>query len=270
MRQANRLIEIVRAARLQHAMVVLFMLLVVGYGAIALPSIWRGSEKILDHTAATIGVALLIGVGVLVLTAGGLAWLLPGTLDPQHRSLADQPPRGANLKEQSALLQSTLENMGEGLSVFDRHGRLVAWNSRFLELLDFSLPTRAPLLRDILLVQARRADSGPGDPEDDVNKRLERFYRNVPSQREWTSPSGRILHIRRRAMPDGAVVAVYSAITERKASEEKMAQAWRAAELANRSKSDFLANMSHELRTPLNAIIGFSEVICSEFLGPMP
>jgi hypothetical protein len=25
-------------------------------------------------------------------------------------------------------LQSTLENMGEGLSVFDRDGRLVAWN----------------------------------------------------------------------------------------------------------------------------------------------
>ena len=93
MRQANRLLEMVRSARLQHAMVVLFMLLVVGYGAIALPSIWRGSEKILDHTAATIGVALLIGVGVLVLTAGGLAWFLPGTLDRQHRSLADQRDR---------------------------------------------------------------------------------------------------------------------------------------------------------------------------------
>ncbi len=269
MRQANRLIEMVRTARLQHAMVVLFMLLVLGYGAIALPAIWRGSENILDHMAATIGVALLIGVGVLVLTAGGLAWLLPGTLDRQHRSLADQRDREDDLREQSALLQSTLENMGEGLSVFDRHGRLVAWNSRFLELLDFSLPTRGTLLRDILLFQARRGDFGPVDPDDDVNKRLERFYRNVPSQREWTSPRGRILHIRRRAMPDGAVVTVYSDITERKASEEKMAQAWQAAELANRSKSDFLANMSHELRTPLNAIIGFSEVICSEFLGPM-
>ena len=107
------------------------------------------------------------------------------------------------------------------------------------------------------------------EPEDDVNKRIGRFYRNVPSQREWTSPNGRIVHIRRRAMPDGAVVSVYSDITERKASEEKMAQAWQAAELANRSKSDFLANMSHELRTPLNAIIGFSEVICSEVLGPL-
>src|SRR5438094_6031014 len=269
MRQSHRLIEMVKSARLQHAMVVLFMLLVFAYSAIALPASWRGAEKILDPLAATIGVALLIGVGVLVLTAGGLAWLLPGTLDRQHRSLADQSSREEQLKEQGALLQSTLENMGEGLSVFDRHGRLVAWNSRFLELLDFSLPTRGTLLRDILLFQARRGDFGPVDAEDGVNKRIERFYRNVPSQREWTSPTGRIVHIRRRAMPDGAVVSVYSDITERKASEQKMAQAWKEAELANQSKTDFLANMSHELRTPLNAIIGFSEVICGEFLGPM-
>ena len=41
------------------------------------------------------------------------------------------------------------------------------------------------------------------------------------------------------------------------------------AEAANRAKSRFLANMSHELRTPLNAIIGFSEVIHSQFKGPV-
>jgi PAS domain S-box-containing protein len=35
----------------------------------------------------------------------------------------------------------------------------------------------------------------------------------------------------------------------------------RAAETANRSKSQYLANMSHELRTPLNAIIGYSEML---------
>ena len=96
-------------------------------------SVWRGSDRILDHMAATIGVALLIGVGVLVLTAGGLAWLLPGTLDRQHRSLTDQSHREEQLREQAALLQSTLENMGEGLSVFDRSGRLLAWNSRFMQ-----------------------------------------------------------------------------------------------------------------------------------------
>lgn len=35
----------------------------------------------------------------------------------------------------------------------------------------------------------------------------------------------------------------------------------RAADFANRSKSDFLARMSHEIRTPMNAVIGFTEML---------
>jgi signal transduction histidine kinase len=38
----------------------------------------------------------------------------------------------------------------------------------------------------------------------------------------------------------------------------------RAAQEANKTKSNFLANVSHELRTPLNTIIGYSEIIEEE------
>jgi len=70
-------------------------------------------------------------------------------------------------------------------------------------------------------------------------------------------------------MPNGAILSVYSDVTEIRASERKLIETRRQAELANRAKGDFLANMSHELRTPLNAIIGFSEVISNELFGPM-
>jgi signal transduction histidine kinase len=171
---------------------------------------------------------------------------------------------------EARLLQSTLENIGEGLSVFDGRGRLIAWNSRFCELLELppDLPVGAPL-RDILMLQAARGDFGRDDPSAEVAKRLEAFYRDVPTRKERVTPRGRILQISRRATPDGAIVSVYSDVTDLKASERKLIQARSQAETANHAKSEFLANMSHELRTPLNAIIGFSEIIAHELFGPL-
>ena len=46
---------------------------------------------------------------------------------------------------------------------------------------------------------------------------------------------------------------------QRQAETERFAR--RAAEQANRAKSEFLSTMSHELRTPLNAILGYAQYL---------
>jgi signal transduction histidine kinase len=98
---------------------------------------------------------------------------------------------------------------------------------------------------------------------------IKQFYSEVPIIKERITRRGRMLQIRRSAMPNGAVISVYSDVTEIRAAERRLLEARSQAESANHSKSEFLANMSHELRTPLNAIIGFTEIISQQLFGPV-
>jgi signal transduction histidine kinase/ligand-binding sensor domain-containing protein len=60
------------------------------------------------------------------------------------------------------------------------------------------------------------------------------------------------------------------ALREAEVQRARAEEAWRAADEANRTKSQFLAATSHELRTPLNAILGYSEILSEELAEKAP
>lgn len=77
-------------------------------------------------------------------------------------------------------------------------------------------------------------------------------FDDIENKRQWGEEDIRMLKTASEIM---------GVFLERKLAEEKLIQAKKLAEQANRLKSQFVFNVSHEMRTPLNCIIGFAESI---------
>lgn len=64
------------------------------------------------------------------------------------------------------------------------------------------------------------------------------------------------------------LIGAFQDITARRAAEQALRDAKRAADEASAAKSSFLANMSHEIRTPLNALLGMLRMLQNTDLKP--
>ena len=181
------------------------------------------------------------------------------------RLLAEQQDQAARLervvRERTAELQVTFDNMEHGVLMFDRESKLAAWNRQVLGMLDLpeSFAAGKPHFGDFLRFLAKAGEYRTDDSNAYVERLLARSSDTYTMER--IRPDGRILEIRHRPIREGGFVVIYSDITERRHHEEALSAALHHAETMSRTKSTFLANMSHELRTPLNAIIGYSGIL---------
>jgi signal transduction histidine kinase/DNA-binding NarL/FixJ family response regulator/HPt (histidine-containing phosphotransfer) domain-containing protein len=164
----------------------------------------------------------------------------------------------ARADAKTAQLQATLAGMSDGVSMLDRDLRLVQWNDHFADytgvpaaMLRVGLP-----MEDIVRAQAELGEFGPVDVEAEVSRRMALLRaQSQVGTIERSRPDGRILELRRSALPGGGYVTLYADITARKQAEDALRRARELAEAATEAKSRFVAIVSHEIRTPLNTLL---------------
>lgn len=180
-------------------------------------------------------------------------------------------------------LSRSLQHLPQGVVVIDADLKLVAWNSRYVELFRFPpdlMRVGAPV-EALLRHNARRGLLGPVPTEEAVQRRLRHLREGRPHLRESAKDDGTVLEIRGNPLPDGGFVTSYADITSYKnaarelrsladALELRIAErtrdldaARREAEAANRYKTRFVAAAVHDLLQPLNAARMFGSLLRS-------
>ena len=195
--------------------------------------------------------------------------------------------RERELEEKSVLLQATLDNLSQGVSVFDAERQLVACNPGFHDFLRGATCNAAPCTAEELSAcSVARLDAlGLGfvhSPD-----------RNEGRALEFKTPGNRIFEIRTSLMPGSTCVSTYTDVTERQRFSEALKEANEGlerrveartaeliranaeilaakaeAEMMNLSKTKFFAAANHDLLQPLAAARVFASALSERRLSP--
>jgi len=188
------------------------------------------------------------------------------------------------------LLQTTVENMIQGISVVDSQLRLVAWNQTYQRMFDYPerlLYVGCPIER-IYRYNAERGILQANDDtplEQQIARRLQWLREGSGYRLERTLPDGKVIDIRGNPMPNGGFVTTYIDITDYRAMLAELEDTKSELELklasgseslsrsnallrqenrlraqvesrlrdAHLSKSRFMSATSHDLLQPINA-----------------
>ncbi len=141
-----------------------------------------------------------------------------------HTDVTDEMQAAAGVTAQRDSLETCLDNMSQGISHFDRDLKVVSFNRRFLEILEFPPDRFSPgdPFEDLLRFNAERGEYGPGDIEEQVAERVALAREFKAHRLERVRPDGTVVEIVGRPLPEGGFVTTYTDITDRKKQDQRV------------------------------------------------
>ena len=123
----------------------------------------------------------------------------------------------------SAQLEAITEHMAQGIAVYDADLQLVAYNQRYIDLLQFppGFIYVGRKFEDILRYHTVNGANGPNS-EAEVQERIESARRGEPFRTEYSYPNGVTLFVNRAPMPGGGLINTFTDMSERKRAEQAL------------------------------------------------
>lgn len=149
-----------------------------------------------------------------------------------------------------SVLQAALENIDQGISVIDQDLRLVAWNTRYLELFEYppGLVRTGRPVADLIRFNAMRGECGPGPVEEHVRKRLAHMREGRPHRFERHRHNDTVLQMTGSPMPGGGFVTTFNDITAFKRTEAALTRANEQLEARVAERTAALSRANEGLR----------------------
>jgi PAS domain S-box-containing protein len=136
-------------------------------------------------------------------------------VDLEQRNLTLRE-REQELLDQASILQAILDNMMDGVNLVDEQLRLVAWNRRFLDIMELPDDVVRPgvTVEELIQFNLQRGVYEASRPEALHRAILESFRTADTRPLRLTLRNGRRVDVRRRAVPGGGVVSTFIDVTE--------------------------------------------------------
>ena len=160
-------------------------------------------------------VILVLIASAAVLAIAALLFLVVHKISQQHQ-LSQQ-----RLTLQKERLDKAVNNMTQGLLLFDASERLVVCNHRYIEMYGLSADVIKPGCSFREVIAHRKAQ---GTMTDDVDEYITSVRRDIRRKKiaVFETPDGRSIQIINEPVADGGWVATHEDITERRRAEEQI------------------------------------------------
>ena len=157
---------------------------------------------------------------------------------------------------QLSTLDLVLENIIQGVVMFDAAQKLEVWNRHYQQILQFPegyLKTGMSNY-ELALFLAEKGAFGPGDPDLLARERIKLIWGPSETRTSITIANDRAYEVLCKRTEAGGLVITYTDVTERE-------QALKELDDLNHQKDRFLMVVAHDLKSPFNGLLGYTDLL---------